>query len=50
MIGVNAEAVSKINEKEALFSGVANYMTRKPSAENDSWGEGRLRTKWTQSS
>lgn len=36
MIGVNAEAVSKINEKEALFSGVANYMIRKPSAENDS--------------
>lgn len=36
MIGGNARAVSKINEKEALFSEVANYMIRRPSAENDS--------------
>lgn len=36
MIGGNAGAVSKINEKEVLFSGVANYMICKPGAENNS--------------
>ena len=36
MIGGSAGAVSKINEKEALFSEVSNYMICKPSAENDS--------------